>query len=137
MAFIAASAFCQFQIATRLEVQLHEARCAIGVDCGDLNQRGSLGVGEVSEQGPGRLYGHPLFRKAESVKRLHREVLQQILSCPLGLPEPRISAADCQTCRQPLLGERAIRLLVVCGKDDFHGAETEQFTASGGAHLVG
>ena len=103
--FLAASAFCQLQIAARLEVQLHEAGRAIGVDRGDLDQRGALGVGEVGEQSPGRLNGHPLFRQTEPIKRLHREMLQQRFSCPLCLPEPGIGAADCQTRWQPLLGQ--------------------------------
>ena len=135
--FLAASAFRQLQIAARLEVQLHEAGRAIGVDRGDLDERGALGVGEVGEQSPGRLDGHPLLRQTEPIKRLHREMLQQRFSCPLCLPEPGIGAADCQTRRQPLLGRRTIRVLVVRGKDDFDGAETLHFTAGGRMHLVG
>jgi hypothetical protein len=59
--FLAASTFCQLQIAACLEIQLHEARRAVGVDRGDLDERGALGVGEVGKQCPGCLDCHPLL----------------------------------------------------------------------------
>ena len=122
MPLLAASTFRQLQIAAGLEIQLHEAGRAVGVDRGDLNERRALGIGEVGEQCPGCLERHPLLGQTESIERLHREVLEQRFPGPLGFPVPGIETADGQTLRQPLLDRRGVSIRVLRGKNDFDGA---------------